>query len=156
MDIKELADGLAAKFGIGDIVVENGEVALDIDGMLVLLSGDNGSAIVITGLVGDPPADGGEAFANVLLEGTMDLMHTKSVALARNSDTGAYALVQRVEQDGLTLDAFSEALDDFVNNLETWRTLLENFRPAATAAKAAYADELANDKGLAMGGFMQV
>ena len=155
MDLKEIADGLAAKFNIEDLSVEDGKVALEIDEMPILIAEGKDSAIVITGFVGNPPAEGGEAFANLMLEGTINLMDAKSAALARNPETGAYALVQRVAQDGLTLDAFNEALGGFVNLLETWRTMLEDFRPAAEAVKTAAATQ-PNEKELAMGGFMQV
>ena len=155
MDLKEIAAGLSDKFGIEDLTVEDGEVALEIDGMPILLAEDRGSALVVTGFVGDPPAEGGEAFANLLLEGTTGLMDSKSAAFARNPETGAYMLVQRVVQDGLSFDAFDETLGDFVNLLETWRTMLENFRPAAVAAKESVAVQ-PNEKDLAIGGFMKV
>ena len=147
--------GWEAKFGIEELAVEDGEVALEIDEMPILLAMGKDSAIVITGFVGDPPSEGGEAFANMLLEGTMNLMDEKSAALARNPETGAYALMQRIAHDGLTFDAFCEGLTGFVNTLETWRGLLEDFRPAAAAAMES-ASSLPDEKDLAMGGFMQV
>ncbi len=155
MDIKELADGLAAKFNIDGLAVEDGEVALEIDGMPILLSEDRDVAIVMTGYVGDPPSEGGEAFANLMLEASMGFMDTKSLALARNPENGSYALVERVAQEGLTVDAFSEALAEFVNTLETWRKMLENFRPMAATAKAA-SDAQPDAQELALNGFMQV
>ena len=156
MGLKEIVDGFADKFGIEGLSVENDEVALEIDEMPILFATGKDSAIVITGLVGDPPAEGGEAFANILLEGTMTLMDEKSSALARNSETGAYTLVQRVAQDGLTVEAFCERLTGFVNTLETWRRFLEDFRPAAVAAANESASSFADGKELVMGGFMQV
>ena len=130
-------------------------MALEIDGMPLLIAEDRNVAIVLTGFVGDPPAEGGEIFANMLLESTMGLMDTKAAALARNPETGAYALVERLAQDGLTMDGFSEALTDFVNRLETWRTMLEDFRPAATEAKSVAAAQ-PGVQDFAMNGFMQV
>ena len=155
MDLKEIADGLAAKFGIEGLAVEDGEVALEIDGMPILIGDGKNAAVVITGFVGDPPAEGGEAFANLMLEATMGFMDSKSLALARNSETGSYALVERVAQNGLTVDAFSESLTEFVNTLETWRKMLEDFRPAAEAAKAS-ADAQPDAQEMSMSGFMQV
>ena len=155
MDIKELADGLAAKFNIDGLAVEDGEVALEIDGMPILLAEDQDVAIVMTGHVGEPPAEGGEAFANLMLEATMGFMDSKSLALARNAESGSYALVGRVAQEGLTVDAFSESLTEFVNTLETWRKMLEDFRPMAAAAKAA-SDAQPDAQELALNGFMQV
>ena len=155
MNLKEIADGLSAKFNIAALAVENEEVALEIDGIPIVLSEGMDSVIVMTGFIGEAPAEGGEVFANLLLEGTMGLMDTKPAALARNPETGAYALVQRVGPDGLSLDSFSEALGDFTNLLETWRGMLENFRPAADAAKASVAAQPGAHE-LSMGGFMQV
>ena len=155
MDIKELADGLAAKFNLPGLAVEDGEVALEIDGMPILLAEDRNVAIIMTGYVGEPPTEGGEAFANLMLEATMGFMDTKPLALARNPQTGSYALVERLAQDGLTVDAFSESLTAFVNNLENWRKLLENFRPMAATAKAAN-DAQPDVQEFAMNGFMQV
>ncbi len=155
MELKEVADGLAAKFGVADLAVDDGEVALEIDGMPIILADRNGTAIIITGFVGEPPAEGGEAFARMMLDGTTSLMDEKSAALARNPETGAFMLVERIAQDGLTLDAFCESLTGFVNTLETWRGLLEDFRPAAKAAKT-FADQQPDERDFAMGGFMQV
>lgn len=155
MDIKELADGLAAKFNIAELAVEDGEVALEIDGMPILLAEDRNVAIVMTGYVGESPAEGGEAFANLMLEATMEFMDTSPLALARNPQTGSYALVERLAQDGLTMDAFSESLTEFVNKLETWRKMLEDFRPMAAKAKAAN-DAQPDAHEFAMNGFMQV
>ena len=155
MDLKEIADGLSAKFNLSDLAIEDGELALEIDEMPILLGEADGEAILMTGFVGEAPAEGGEAFANLLLNATMALMGTKSMALARNPKTGAYALMQRLAQDHLTLDAFCEELSAFVNSLETWRKMLEDFRPAAAEAKAA-SDAQPNAQELSMSGFMQV
>lgn len=155
MDLKEVADGLAAKFGVADLAVEDGEVALEIDGIPIMLADRNGTAIVITGLVGEPPAEGSDAFAGMMLTGTIGLMDERAAALARNPETGAFVLVERIAQDGLTLDAFCEGLTGFVNTLETWRRLLEDFRPAAKAAKT-FTDQQPAERDLALGGFMQV
>ena len=155
MELKKIAEGLSAKFQVEGLAVDDDELALEIDGIPILLSEDKGVAVIITGFVGIPPAEGGEVFANMLLESTMSLMDTKSSAFARNPETGAYALVQRVAQDGLSIDTFCEELTNFVNQLESWRKVLEDFRPAAAAAKAS-ADAQPGTEELARNGFMQV
>ena len=155
MDLKEIAGGLSAKFNIDGLTVEDDELALEIDGMPILIGEAEGDAIRMTGFVGEAPPEGGEAFANLLLEGTMTLMDAKSTALARNPETGAYALVQRLAKEFLTLDAFCEELTAFVNGLETWRKMLEDFRPAAAAAKEASAAQQGTQE-LSLSGFMQV
>ena len=155
MDLREIVEGLKARFNVEGLAVENGETALEIDGMPILIAEDRDVAIVMTGFVGDPPAEGGEAFTNLMLEATMGFMDTQSVALARNPESGSYVLLERLAQDGLTQDAFDEALTGFANILESWRKMLEDFRPAATAAKAAAGAQPSTQE-LAMNGFMQV
>lgn len=155
MELKEIAQGLAERFGMGGLAVENGEAAMEIDGMPVLLAENGNGAIVVTGFVGESPAEGGEAFANLMLEATTGFMDRKARALARNPETGAYSLVQRVSQDGLTMDSFCDELSDFANTLESWRGMLEGFRPVAAAAKEM-ADAEPNAAEMALGGFMQV
>ena len=155
MDMKEIADGLTVKFNLTDLVVEDGEIALEIDEMPILLTEGKGEAIVVTGFVGDAPAEGREQFANLLLDATTELMDAKSIALARNPETGAITLVQRVALSGLTIDGFCEELSGFVNTLETWHRLLEDFRPAAEAAQTFAAEQL-DTQGLVQSGFMQV
>ena len=155
MELKETADGLVVKFHVDELAVEDDELAIEIDGMPILISEDPGVAIILTGFVGDPPAEGGETFANLMLDSTMELMDTKSAAFARNPETGAYALVQRVAQEGLSLDSFCEELSDFVNRLDSWRKMLEDFRPAVAAAKAVQ-DAQPGTEDLARNGFMQV
>ena len=155
MDLKEIADGLSAKFNLSGLAIEDGELALEIDGLPILLGEPEGDAILMTGFIGEAPSEGGEAFSNLMLEATTTLMDKKSAALARNPETGAYMLVQRLVKNYLTIDTFCEELTEFVNSLETWRKMLEDFRPAATAAKAA-ADARPNAQELSMSGFMQV
>ena len=155
MELKEIAEGLAAKFANGELAVADGEVAVEIDGMPILIAEGRGDAIVLTGLVGDPPAEGGEAFANLMLEATMGLMDSKSAALARNPETGSYALVQRVQKGCMTLESFCGALEEFVDALESWREMLESFRPAAASA-AAKDKEAPNSADMALNGFLQV
>lgn len=155
MDLKEIADGLTVKFNIPELSVENGELALEIDGMPILIAEGKGEAIVVTGFVGEAPAEGGEPFANLLLDGTTGLMDEKSAALARNPETGAITLVQRIAQVGLAIGEFCEELSGFVNTLETWHGLLEDFRPAAEAAKTLAAEQ-PDAQHFAQHGFMQV
>ena len=146
MDLNEIASGLAVKFKIDDLAVEDGETSLEIDGIPIQLSEDvAGEAIVMTGLVGEAPVEGGEAFANLLLEATMGLMDTKAAALARNHATGAYVLVQRVGEAGFDLDSFCSELGAFVDTVEAWRNVLDGFGPVAASARAEEAPPPAFD-----------
>jgi len=154
MTFEEIVSGLGEKFAVEGLAAENGEAALEIDGMPVLLA-EAGGAVLVTGLLGDAPPEGGEAFANLLLEANAGLFDAKAMAFARNGESKAYLLVERIPSDGADLDAFCTALGEFADTLETWRKLLGDFRPAAEAAAAA-SGESPSPMNFAMGNFMQV
>ena len=69
-------------------------------------------------------------------------------------EPGAQALVRELD---ILLDgaAFDAALESLVNLSETWRRLLEDFRPAAEAAAEAEAEDGAAFSA-SSGGFLQV
>ena len=157
MDYEELIKGFAQRFGIADLVSEDGVATLDVDGMeIVIVSDEPGRAIVLAGAIGDPPPENASAFANLLLQTNRDLLATEGCGFAQNRDTGAYVLVRRIPQGNLDLDAFCAAMDAFVNQQENWVRLLADFRPAAGAAAAAAANEEAEAPARWNGGFMPV
>ena len=147
MELKEIADGLAAKFGIEGLAVEDGEAALEIDGMPVLLSEGEGAAIVMTDFVGEPPAEAEGRFGEVMLQANFLFRGTEGATLAQNPETRAFAIVRALELPGLDPDAFSEAVERFVNQLERWKRLLADFRPAMLQTAK---QEEPGDPGIAM------
>jgi hypothetical protein len=60
--------------------------------------------------------------------------------------------VRRLALPTLEPDAFDAALEALVNQAETWRRLLADFRPAAKAA----AEQAAEEPSFGVGGFVQV
>ena len=52
-------------------------------------------------------------------------------------ESNTYVLIQRLPLTGLDGAAFDKALEALVNQAESWRNLLAEFRPAAEAAAAA-------------------
>ncbi len=60
--------------------------------------------------------------------------------------------MRRLALPTLDDDAFDAALEALVNQAETWRRLLADFRPAAKAA----AEEAAQEPSFGAGGFVQV
>lgn len=134
MTFNELIDGLAARFSIDGLAADGGILSLQIDGLSVTIAEGGGDVFVVTGFVCDPPAENGELFANMLLDATIGLMDVRSAALARNPDSRAYVLVERIPAN-LDLDAFCAALETFVNSLEDCRRIAADFRPAMAAAR---------------------
>ena len=68
MEMKELLDGLSSDLGIDSLAIIGGEAAIDIDGMPVLITEAEEDALLVSGLVGDPPPEGCAEFCNLMLE----------------------------------------------------------------------------------------
>ena len=147
MEFKELVDGFASRHKVEGLVIEDDAVALDIDGIVVTIV-STGERLAMSADIGDPPSEGLAVFANLLLEANLQ----SDVVFAKHAESGGYIILRRLPLFSLDVDAFDAALESFVNQAETWRRLLLDFRPIA---KAAESDE-SQRAPLAADGFMQV
>lgn len=157
MTFEETIKGLAEKFSIeGFEADDTGRVALSIDGLTVMLAEGGGNVLVATGYVGEPPPEGVEAFAAMLLAANLDLLESRNAAFALNPETGVYVFVERIALDDLDLDAFCDRLGAFANTLESWCEALADFRPAAETAAKANASEEASPISISLKDFVRV
>ena len=148
MDFNELISSFAERHGIADLVAEDGAAALDIDGIVVTLVAE-GDAVSFSADIGQPPSEGQANFADLLLEANLQ----SDAFFAKTTETDTYVAVRRLSLASLDADAFDAALEALVNQAETWRRLLADFRPAAEAA--AETNE-AEPPSFSAGGFVQV
>ena len=148
MEFNQLIDDFAARHKVDDLVAVDGAAALDIDGITVIIAA-NGDVMNISAEIGDPPAEGADVFANLLLEANMQ----PGAFFAKVPGPGQYVAVRRLQLCTVDGEVFDSTLESFVNQVETWRRLLEDFRPAA---KAASENEAAEGPSLGSAGFMQV
>ena len=153
MEMKELLDGLAANLGIDSLAIVGGEAALDIDGMPVLITEAQDDALLLSGLIGDPPPEGCEAFCNLMLEANAALFDASACALARNPESGAYMLLKRLPKASRDPESVAKELAAFADTLSDWRESLESFRPAAAAAAERGRSE--SGMRLSPGGFIE-
>ena len=137
MEMKELLDGLSSNLGIDSLAIIGGEAAIDIDGMPVLITEAQGDALLVSGLIGDPPPEGCEEFCNLMLEANTDFFDATACALARNPESGCYMLLKRFAKASLEPESFAKELAAFADTLAEWRESLESFRPAVAAAAEA-------------------
>ncbi len=140
MEMKELLDGLASNLGIDSLAIIGGEAAIDIDGMPVLITEAEDDALLVSGLVGDPPPEGCAEFCNLMLEANAGFFDTAPCTLARNPESGCYMLLKRFPKASLDPESFAKELASFADTLADWR---ESFRPAAAAAAETKKDESA-------------
>lgn len=134
MEMKELLDGLSSNLGIDSLAIIGGEAAIDIDGMPVLITEAEDDVLLVSGLVGDPPPEGCEAFCNLMLEANAGFFDAAPSTLARNPESGCYMLLKRFAKASLDPESFVQELAAFADTLAEWRESLESFRPAAAAA----------------------
>jgi len=148
MDFNELIADFAARHGVDDLTVVDNAAALDIDGTTVLLV-SNGDVLTVSAEVGEPPVDGAAAFTNLLLEANMQ----SDFFFAKATGTENYIIVRRLPLVSLDAASFDQTLEAIVNQAETWRRLLADFRPAAKAAAERAESE---SPSFGSSGFMQV
>ena len=129
MEMKELLDGLSSNLGIDSLAIIGGEAAIDIDGMPMLITEAQDDALLVSGLVGEPPPEGCEAFCNLMLEANADFFGATACTLARNPESGCYMLLKRLAKASLDPESFVQELAAFADTLAEWRESLESFCP---------------------------
>ena len=147
MEYNELIANFAARHNVENLVTIDGAASLDIDGIIVMVV-SNDEVLTLSAEIGEPPADGASAFSDLLLEANLQ----SGMYFAKAPSKGPYIVVRRIPLALVDNESFDEALETFVNNAETWRRLLSDFRPVAKAA-AEHAEEAV---ALGSNGFMQV
>lgn len=148
MDFTELISDFAARHNVEGLAAEDGSAAIDVDGIAVLLA-EVGTELLLTAEIGEPPADGAAAFADLLLEANLET----DAFFAKSREDDRYLLARRLSLAGLDGVAFDAALEAFINRAESWRKLLADYRPAAEAAAEAKEE---NAAAVGSGSFMQV
>ena len=135
MEFQQLIADFAERHGIANLAAEDNAVALEVDGIVIMLVAV-GDTLSISAGIGEPPSEGRAEFAELLLEANLQ----SEAFFAKEHESGSYILVRRLALPALESDAFDAALESFVNLSETWRRLLADFRPVARSA-AEGADE---------------
>ena len=148
MEFKELIEEFAKRYNIEGLNTEDGISILDIDGITVTLVNVEEIQFVATAEIGEPPAEGKADFAEMLLAYNMQ----SQAFFAKNENTGKYMAIRRMELATLDADKLETELENLLNLAETWRKLLEDFRPMAKDAAAAEQEEQSMDTF----GYMQV
>ena len=148
MDFKELIADFAERHAVENLAADGNAAALDIDGIIVtLVAADD--VVSISAEIGEPPSDGKGDFAELLLESNLQ----SESFFAKEHDSNVYVMVRRLSLPTLEGETFDAVLESFVNLVETWRTLLSDFRPVAAAAAASEAQEA---PAFGTNGFVQV
>ena len=147
MDFEELISDFAERHNVANLAAENNAAALDVDGIVITLV-TAGDALSVSAEIGEPPVEGRAEFAELMLEANLQ----SAAFFAKEPESGAYVLVRRLQLPALDAESFDTALEELVNQSETWRRLLADFRPVAKAA----AERLDDVPQFGANGFVQV
>ena len=129
MDFAELISDFAGRHGITDLSAEDNTAALDIDGIVVTFVA-TGDTLSVSADIGEPPSDGRAELVELMLEANL----RSEAFFAKGPQGGDYILVRRLALPTLDAGSFDAALEELVNQAESWRRILADFRPVAKAA----------------------
>ena len=157
MELNELIPAFAAKLGIEGLEVKDGSCSLEIDDIpMEIVEALEGKALAVTAIIGPPPLEKTEAFLELLLEANAESLGVQAMAFGKLPDSSNLILQWRVQTQNLELDAFCKDLEDFINKVEQWRQVLEDFRPAAEEAVIQEEEAPVSMMGLGNSGFISV
>lgn len=135
MELTELIPAFAAKLGIEGLAVKDGSCSLQIDGIAMeLVETTDGKNLVVSAIIGQPPLEKTEAFLELMLEANVESLGMQGMAFGRFHETGELVLQWRLLTQDLELDSFCTDLEAFVNKVEQWRQMAEDFGSAAEEA----------------------
>lgn len=158
MQYDELLKAFSAKLGGMELKPDDSAcVVLDVDGMPLTIMGlDELRHVALTGVIGEPPpAEKMERLYRALLIANHNFAGTNGATISINPETGKVSLCRLISLELTDADAFFADVEQFVNTLETWRKLVNDFRGAELEPEVgSEVTEQGLDRGLA--GFMQV
>ncbi len=149
MQLSELLTGLATEIGFAGLELdEKGIVSLDVDGMTISIAeSEGGSAVVLRGYAGEVPPEGTDTLRKMLLDGNLAMCSASGNYFASDSEQGHIILVARESLASITIPDFLTRVETFINTLESWRKVIEDFRgaSAATPQERPKADSSSNE-----------
>lgn len=134
MTFDELIRDFGGQIGV-ELTSRDGMVALDIDGMSVLIQELHElDAVVVLGEIGEPPPQGLEALLSSMLNANHLFAGTSGGTLSRDPESGKFFLCRWKPLALADAASFAAMMDRFLNVLETWRKLVADYRPVAASA----------------------
>lgn len=128
-----------------ELAVHDGTTQLVVDDMEVsVLEVTELDAVVLNGVIGEPPPQGLEPLYRAMLEANYSFAGTAGATLAVSPDGGELTLTRLAPLATLDVEGFLSLFESFVNVLETWRKIVADYRPAvADSAPSAPSGEAA-------------
>lgn len=134
MEFNELLASLGKKLGLELSADADGACVLGVDDRMsvTIQNLDELARVAVWAKIGEPPPQGLERLLSAMLEANHLFQGTGGATISRDS-AGDFFLCQLFELRALEDDPFFTALERFVNTLEAWQRLLEDYRPEAVS-----------------------
>ena len=155
MDSSELIGRFGEKLGIS-LSFQDGSCAFKADeSLLAIHDMPEIGAIALTGDLGEPPPERLEALYKVLLEANYIFGGTAGATISLDSSSGRFALCKVLPCAILDNESFFNEVETFVNAMESWSSIIRDFRSAAAEIQEDVPAD-SSEPILGSGGFLSV
>ena len=113
-------------------VNENGTIALQVgEGPVLIVPDSEQGELNVLAAVGEPPAEGTEAYDRQALEENFRLVASGGAFLSFDSESDNYVVCETVAAEGLEVEALQKIVTAVADLRDVWRGKLGEARPAA-------------------------
>lgn len=141
MRFDDLVESLGSLIGVQLRVDDAGVCALAVKDMkLTLQDLPETDSIGLLGEIGEPPPQGLERLLSAMLEANYMFGGTAGATISRDPASGRFHLCRLLDARSLDAEALATALERFIPTLESWVTLVKDYRESAPALSARDSD----------------
>lgn len=133
MKSEEIVRALCERNGFEyEPVNENGTIALQVgEGPVLIVPDSEQGELNVLAAVGEPPAEGAEAYDRQALEENFRLAASGGAFLSFDSESDNYVVCETVAAEGLEVEALQKIVTAVADLRDVWRGKLGEARPAA-------------------------
>lgn len=148
MTFPELITDFASRLGMTLESTPDGVYTFDVEGMAFAIHDlSTVDAVAFTGDLGQPPPENPEGLYRLALEAQYLFQNTQGATLSINPENGNFTLCRTLGLTALDVESFFVAAEQFVNTLEVWGKIVQNYR-AIVAQPSNAEDEATLNPGL--------
>ena len=135
MTFDDLLNGVGQAIGV-PLQNTEGACAIGVDDMQITLQYLEEVGQVSTfGEIGEPPPQGLEQLLSAMLNANHLFMGTGGSTISRDPESGKFFLCRYDSLALISVEDFVGIIEKFVNVLETWRRLVDDYRPVESSAQ---------------------
>ena len=157
MEFDELMEQFAEKYGVKGMTIEDGGVALEIDGaVFAFLHDPEAGLLTVVADLGQQSVDANGPFGAMMLQANFLFRSTRGATLCQNPETASFGLEQQYRLAYLDVDTLSAEVEKLANAADEWRAVLSGVRTAEDALETRKSEEAAVSSFASVGDFMRV